>query len=182
MSERRWRTSRSTTRCSRRPGRRRPWSRPTLLARGREIAEDGLEDDDVPACNLCHGRERQRRSAAVPLSRRPVRALHRAAAAALAAGGAPQRCARRDGRDRRGAERRGHPCRGALLRDAAAGRAQRGGAGRRAAAPAAAEATVLRGRTLPLLLAASLLGACGRGAGAGGAAGARRRPGASAAR
>jgi cytochrome c553 len=28
---------------------------PELLARGREIAEDGAADDDVPACNLCHG-------------------------------------------------------------------------------------------------------------------------------
>jgi len=28
---------------------------PELLARGREIAEDGVPDDDVPACNLCHG-------------------------------------------------------------------------------------------------------------------------------
>lgn len=27
-----------------------------VLARGREIAEDGLEDSDVDACNLCHGR------------------------------------------------------------------------------------------------------------------------------
>jgi cytochrome c553 len=37
-----------------------PWApapvvAPELLARGRDIAADGLEDDDVPACNLCHG-------------------------------------------------------------------------------------------------------------------------------
>lgn len=28
-----------------------------ILARGREIAEDGLDDSDVDACNLCHGRD-----------------------------------------------------------------------------------------------------------------------------
>jgi cytochrome c553 len=28
---------------------------PEVLARGREIAEDGVADDDVPACDLCHG-------------------------------------------------------------------------------------------------------------------------------
>ena len=32
-----------------------PVVEPELLARGREIAEDGVADDDVPACNLCHG-------------------------------------------------------------------------------------------------------------------------------
>jgi cytochrome c553 len=29
---------------------------PAVLERGRRIAEDGLEDADVDACNLCHGR------------------------------------------------------------------------------------------------------------------------------
>jgi cytochrome c553 len=34
---------------------RRPAVEPELLARGREIAEDGLPESDVQACNLCHG-------------------------------------------------------------------------------------------------------------------------------
>jgi cytochrome c553 len=33
----------------------RPEVDPDVLARGRTIAEDGLDDADVPACNLCHG-------------------------------------------------------------------------------------------------------------------------------
>jgi cytochrome c553 len=34
---------------------RRPAVEPEVLARGREIAEDGLPEADVQACNLCHG-------------------------------------------------------------------------------------------------------------------------------
>jgi cytochrome c553 len=37
------------------PYTRRPAVEPEVLARGREIAEDGVADDEVPACNLCHG-------------------------------------------------------------------------------------------------------------------------------
>lgn len=33
----------------------RPMVEPAVLARGREIVEDGVADADVPACNLCHG-------------------------------------------------------------------------------------------------------------------------------
>jgi cytochrome c553 len=34
---------------------RRPAVEPEVLARGREIAEEGLPEADVQACNLCHG-------------------------------------------------------------------------------------------------------------------------------
>jgi cytochrome c553 len=35
----------------------RPAVDPELLERGRKIAEDGLEEADLQACNLCHGRK-----------------------------------------------------------------------------------------------------------------------------
>jgi cytochrome c553 len=34
----------------------RPAFEPEVLARGRQIAEDGLPDDDLQACNFCHGK------------------------------------------------------------------------------------------------------------------------------
>jgi cytochrome c553 len=37
------------------PYARRPAVEPEVLARGRKIAEDGLPEADVQACNLCHG-------------------------------------------------------------------------------------------------------------------------------
>ena len=39
------------------PMRRRPWSSPSCWRSGRRLAEDGRRDDDLPACNLCHGRD-----------------------------------------------------------------------------------------------------------------------------
>ena len=39
------------------PMRARPAVAPEVLARGRKIAEDGLPDDDLQACNLCHGED-----------------------------------------------------------------------------------------------------------------------------
>ena len=78
---------------------------PDLLERGRAARRGRARRGGRRRLQPLPRPQRHRRSAAVPLPRRPVRALHRAPAPALAGGRARQRPARRDGRDRRRAER-----------------------------------------------------------------------------